>query len=297
MINPHFKTLLEIHSINYDLIKKENLFIIHDTETEYDINFIIPVRGRVDFAAPMYDSFLKAKNNTNLKIGYTIVEISDINEHQDFCATQDLNYIWIKRPTGELFNKSLGLNVGAIFSLKAKAFIFHDIDCLIQSNFFIKLEENIRNKNAKAIQTFHGRRVLYLNDALTNAIINKIIDVDSFHLGYDGISLPENVGAPGGSIYVSKEVFFEVGGYDPELFSGNAPEDIFFWDKVSHVGEMHICDNPQIDIFHMNHPLTANQNPLMMKMITIHNIFRNDRLDNTIDYINHKKELLSKFYE
>lgn len=282
--------LLNLNEINYnDVIN--NCYIKLFDEDEFDINFIIPVKSRTSFAKPMYDSFLNAKLNSNLKISYTIVEISDKNEHKDFCEENKINYVWFKTDA-PLFNKCLGLNVGALFTVKSKSLLFHDIDCLIQSDFFIKLEENIKNKNAEAIQCFHGRRVLYLNDTLTNMVINKEIDVDAFKLDYEGISLPEFIGAPGGSIFINKDLFLKVGGFEPEFFSANAPEDAFFWHKVDTISKMHVCDEPNIDIFHMNHPLTCYSNPNIHPMLNIFNMFKNYDLDNKILYIKTKSEKL-----
>jgi predicted glycosyltransferase involved in capsule biosynthesis len=282
--------LLTTNEINYSDVINNCYIKLFDNE-EMDINFIIPVKNRKSFAIPMYDSFLKAKSNSNLKISYTVVEISNDNEHQEFCETNKINYVWYKTDN-VLFNKCLGLNIGALYTVKTKSLLFHDIDCLIQSDFFIKLEENIKNKNAKAIQCFHGRRVLYLNDYLTNMVINKNIDIDTFKLGNDGISLPQYIGAPGGSIFINKDLFLNVGGFEPELFLANAPEDAFFWEKVDTISKMYVCDEPNIDIFHMNHPPTYNSNPYMHSMIAVYNAFKNYDLNNKLLYIKTKSEKL-----
>jgi predicted glycosyltransferase involved in capsule biosynthesis len=285
--------LLNSNKLDYSVIKEKALFRIFDDKL-VDINFIIPVKNRVTFAKPLYESFLKAKANTDLNIAYTMVEISEINEHQAFCEKNKINYVWVKT-NYELFNKCIGLNVGAMFTVNSKSFIFHDIDCLIQSDFFVKLEENIKNKQAEAIQCFHGRRVLYLDNRLTNLAINGLINIDEFKLGNEGISLPENIGAPGGSIYITKDLFFKVGGFESEFFVANAPEDAFFWDKVDVLSKMHISDEPNIDIFHMNHIPTHSSNPHIYEMLKILNIFRNYSKDEKINYINEKSKLINEY--
>lgn len=285
--------LINSKNVDYNKIKENALFRIFD-EGEFDINFIIPVKNRVSFAKPLYKSFLKAKENTKLKIAYSMVEISEVNEHQAFCEKNKINYVWVKT-NHELFNKCIGLNIGALFTVNSKSFLFHDIDCLIQSDFFIKLEQNLIRKKAEAIQCFHGRRVLYLDNTLTNFVLNEIVNVDDFHYGKEGISLPENIGAPGGSIYVTSDLFFKVGGFEAEFFVANAPEDAFFWDKIDIISKMHVCDDPEIDIFHMNHIATHNTNPHIFEMLKILNLFRSYSKEQKIDYINIKSKLLNEF--
>lgn len=261
-----------------------------------DINFIIPVRNRVEFGKIMYNSFLRAKENSDLKVSYTIVEVSHVDEHKDYCVKNNINYIWYKTDVQEPFNKCLGLNLGALLSNKSNSFLFHDIDCLIQSDFFNKLNENIINKKAKAIQCFQGRRVLYLNQELTNQAIGSNLDIDTLSLGNPGVSLPEHIGAPGGSIYADKDIFFNVGGYDPEFFHGYAPEDIFFWNKVNLIDTMYTSDDPEIDIFHMNHSPTVGTNPHIQQMLSIDNAFNQLSVDDKLDLINIKSNFIKEFY-
>ncbi len=291
-----FTKELENNKINYQKIKDDSIFVLYNTEEQYDINFIVPVRGRLDFANAMYKSFCKAKEKSNLKIAYTVVEYSEIPEHSKFCKQNKINYIWIKSEPGKLFNKCLSLNFGALFSVKSKSFLFHDLDCLIQSDFFNKLSENLKTKECHAIQCFHGRRVLYLNEHLTNQVKLDGINVDDLQLGSPGVSLPMYIGAPGGSIYIEKNLFFEIGGYDPEFFSANAPEDIFFWNKIETIDKIDICDNPQIDIFHMNHPPTYYSNPFINEMKNIHTAFVNSVLEDKKKIIELKKEIIKSFY-
>lgn len=296
MIDELFTEELSKNRIDYEKLREDSIFVLYNKEEEYDLNFIVPVRGRLGFASPMYNSFLRAREKSNLKISYTVVECSEIPEHSKFCKTNKINYIWIKSQPGELFNKCLSLNFGAIFSVRAKAFLFHDLDCLVQSDFFEKLYKNIETKACKAIQCFHGRRVLYLDQVTTDKIVGNSMSVDELELGMDGVSLPMYIGAPGGSIFIDKDLFFEIGGYDPEFFQANAPEDIFFWDKVCTVSAMETSDNPEIDLFHMNHPPTYYSNPQIGHMTKIHNTFKGLDKPGREELINEKKNIISKFY-
>lgn len=292
--------IIQKNSINYKKIKEENVFIIKNDNKNYDINFLIPVRNRTEFAMPMYESFESAKSNTNLKIAFTIIEHSENPLHSKFCKTKNIDYIWLNS-NGELFNKCLCYNMGVFFSQKAKSYIFHDLDCLIQSNFFKQLEENIKNQNnCKAIQCFTGRRVLYLNPELTNKVIKKEFEIDNLSINLPEVDYPRlggkiMIGAPGGSIYVERELFFEVGGYDPELFLANSPEDIFFWTKIDTINKMHISDNPPIEIYHMYHEPTWMQNPHIHQMEEIYNIFKKMSIEEKKEIIKLKSNLIHEY--
>lgn len=286
---------IEDKSIDYKKILEDNVSIIFDKNGEFDINVIIPVRGRLDFAKPMYNSFAEARKKSDLKISYTIVEYSENPEHSKFCKDNKINYIWIKSEANSLFNKCLAHNVGALFSVKTKYFLFHDIDCLMQSDFFLNLSKNIDEKKCKAIQNFTKRRVLYLNPELTAKVIQEEFLVDNLSLDMPEVSLPSLVGAPGGSITIEKELFFEVGGYDPELFLANSPEDVFFWTKVDAIDKMEICDDPDIELYHMYHRPTYLDNPFIREMSEIYNVFKRLSEEEKKTIISLKSEIIKKF--
>lgn len=279
--------------MDYGKIFDESFSYLPNTE-EVDINFIITVRDRLSFASPTYNSFLNARKNTTLKVSYTIVEHSTNGLHYHFCLTNKINYIWIKTKPDELFNKCLAYNVGALFSTKTKNYIFHDIDILLQSDFFNKLSQNIENKKCSAIQCFTNRRVISCNPILTEKIVNGVVGPDEIPLTSSEISLPKS-GAPGGSIFVTKDLFFRVGGYDAEIFLGYAPEDGFFWDKIDTVGKMEISDNPPIELFHLHHPPTQNDNPHYKHMLDLIYILYKSSFNDKMKLINFKEELIKKY--
>lgn len=289
------RNTLEANKIDYNKLKEENIVIIQSPEDMFDIAFIIPVRGRVNFIKPMYNSFIKAVEKSGLKISLTVSEHSTMPEHSHFCKKNKINYIWIKSADAQPFNKCLAMNMAAINTSKSKYVLFHDLDCLVQSDFFTKVIENIKNKDCRAIQCFHGRRVLYLNDELTNKTIEDTVDIDTFKIGNPGINLPYAIGAPGGSVMISRDLFFSVGGYDPELFYANAPEDIFFWNKINEIDSMEICDNPEIDIFHMSHPVTYNDNPKIQEMLILSKSFETAKPEQRKEFLELKKNILSPF--
>lgn len=281
--------------IDYNKIKKENVFVLYNKEKYYDFNVIIPIRGRVGFLEKTFKSFKKSENKNNIKVCYTVVEHSIMPENSKVCKENNINYIWIKSNENDLFNKCLAHNVGAFFSNKSKYLLFHDVDCLVQSDFFENLLKNIKDKNAKSIQNFTDRRVLYLNDKITEEVLNEKIDFDELSIENENINLPKIFGAPGGSITIERDLFFKVGGYDPELFLANSPEDIFFWNKVEVYEKMEVCDNPKIEIYHMYHKPTYNDNPKLKEMLVYNNIFKNFTNDVKEIFVVLKRNLIKEF--
>lgn len=288
------------HLFDYDKIKEDSVIIIQNPEELYDINVIIPVRGRTEFASAMYNSFLAAKEKSDLKITYTIAEFSHIPEHSKFCKKNKINYLWISSEKEELFNKCLAFNAGVFFGNVAKYVLMHDLDCLMQSDFFTKLEQNIASKKCEAIQCFTGRRVLYCNPELTSKIVAGEFDIDTLSIDMPEVDYPRlggqiMIGAPGGSILIGRDLFFNVGGYDPELFQANSPEDAFFWEKVDTISKMEVSDDPDIELYHMFHPPTYYSNPKIQDMQAAHQYFQ--RLDEAgkKKVIQHKADIISKY--
>ena len=288
---------LEISFTDFKKIKDENIFIKYDNEDFFDICVIIPVRGRSNFLNPLIYYFKKAERKTNLKVSYFVVEHSEFPEHSKVCKKNKINYFWIKSDKSEMFNKCLAMNVGAVYSNKSNYLIFHDLDCLVQSDFFINLYKNLENKKCKSIQNFFGRRVLYLNDVLTSKSISLDLDLDVLDEKTNGVSLPAFFGAPGGSITVDRNLFFEVGGYDEEFFLGNSPEDAFFWEKICVFTNFEISDEPKINIFHMNHPPTYYSNPFEFEMKRIYEIFKKSTIEEKKIFIEKKRKKIISYYE
>lgn len=283
------------NKIDYDNLKKNNVVLIRDSEDFYDVNFFITARGRKEFSKPMYESFKAAADRSNLKISYTIIEHSEAPQHAKFCNRNNLNYIWIKSKPNELFNKCLAYNSGAFFAKKSKYLLFHDIDCLVQSDFFIKLFENISNQKARAIQCFTKRRVLYISDIMTPKVVSGEILVDELSIEKEYISPPGVLGAPGGSIMVERDLFFDVGGYDADYFLANSPEDAFFWNKIDTLDKMYTSNDPDIEIYHMWHRPTWNDNPHLKDMKQINTAFEEMTKDEKLEIIYMKSEMIEKF--
>jgi hypothetical protein len=260
---------LEEKSIDYDAIRSAGIFDFRNKSGAF-INFIIPIRGRADFIKKTIESVKKAalqfekgpsfigRHFQHGRVNITVCEHSSAPEHREVCSMLGIDYMWIE--SKEKFNKCLAMNTATFFAPSTEWLIFHDIDCIVQSNFFINTFKNIEKKKCKAIQTFSDRRVLYADEKSTQRILNGSLEIDELSLGIPGIDCPRRPdgsiasGAPGGSVCITRSLFFKIGGYDPYYFVSYAPEDIFFWLKAETFEIFETCTDPRNEIYHMNHP-------------------------------------------
>ena len=287
--------ILEKNKIDYGLIKQKS-YISLLNDNEFDINVIIGFRGREEFLNPIIKSFQKAiEYIKDKKICLTFIE-HDIESKSRLKLEGKVNYLWTPGNVTEQYSRSFAYNFAVKYSNKAKHYILHDIDILVKKNFFEEIYENI--KGSRCMQTYGKRRVLYLSQQLTPRVINKEVDFNLLDENSPNVSLPMYAGKPalgskGGSIIIERDLFYEIGGFDPELFYGYASEDQIFFDKATTiVGEVTYADNPPIDMFHMWHPPTSMSNPLMYEMEEYMLQFRYMKKKDRLAFLELKKKLL-----
>jgi len=292
MINKLVDTIV-YNKIDYGLIKSNSMINLLD-DSEYDVNVIIGCRGRKSFVLPLIESFEAAiKNMPSKKITITIVDHNIFPEHMKLVRGKS-NYIWTEGNVSDQYSRSFAYNFGVKYANKSKYYLLHDLDILVKENFFIELFENLGNQ--KCIQPYGGRRVLYMSENLTKKVIQKEVDFNTFNQDSEEVNLPMFNGQPalgskGGSIFIERELFEEVGGFDPELFWGYAAEDQFFWEKVNTISEIGFADNPLIDMLHMWHPPSHSTNPFLYEMENSWITFKNLSKEDKIKIIKLKKEL------
>lgn len=269
----------------YQKISKKKL------NKKYWLTIIIPVRGRINFLLPLIISLKNSINNYNKKINIIVVEESKFPEHKENCRINDINYFYIES-NDKYFNKSLCNNIGAMLYKNSEYFLFHDLDCLVKEDFISNIFENLISKGLKCIQTFDKRRVLYMNENITEKILNGNIIIDEI----ESTDLIEgNCCAPGGSILIKNDLFFEVGGYDPELFYGWSPEDLFFWDKVETLENIGICDKPKNEIYHMYHEPQNLNKEQMVNSEDKKNLYESIKKDYIGEIIKIKKDIIKRY--
>ena len=266
---------------------KPKCYLINESTAAYFadkdfINFIIPARGRVEFAKPLYESFINATIQFKHQVLFTFVEHSEEKQHSDYFADKDVNYIHIEAGPGEQFNKCLCYNIGVKSSPKTKYVLCHDLDILIKPDFFNNIMANIERKQYQAMQCYTGRRVLNLDKELTDKILTEGLTDSNYknlEVSSSGVGMPMYLGKPalgskGGSIIVKSELFNKVGGFDDGLFRAYSAEDAFFWDKISCFTDIGYADEPAIELLHMYHPPQIGSNPFYQEMQRDYDLFK-----------------------
>ncbi len=285
--------------IDYKTIIGNSEIIIKNSNQidNIDISIVIPIMGRGNQIKPLTKSFRNSfKQLKNKKYSLTFVEHDETPNNKNLITSTGANYIFIKREPGERFNKCLAMNVGSLI-IKSKYYLFHDVDLLVKNDFFKNIFLNLeRMDNNKVLHPISNKRVIYLNNEKSEMVRNNIIDINE--INDDDIKPYEkfihkdimygNIGAPGGSMFISSELFFKVGGYDDSFFSGYSPEDDFFWRKVETFEKINSCNDPKNEVFHLYHE------PLHFTTLPIHEIiksnFINSNLQTKLKYITLKSK-------
>lgn len=229
------------HQINY-FIKD-----IKINFNDLDLNIIIPVRNRRDNLTCVLESLFR--NTWTKNIAITLVEYDSIPQYSDI---KGINYIFI--PENKLyFPKSMCQNIGAIM-VKSKYFLFHDADCVVNNTFLTTIEKCIE-LGVSVVQPYNKRRILNLNQETSKAVILGMEITNSM----PGIIIP-GIGSTGGSLLVKRDLFYNIGGYDSELFWDYSIEDTFFWTKLGKV--IYLDDILTVDdeIYHLYHSSEKEKN-------------------------------------
>lgn len=295
---------LNVRKVDYDEIKQTCQFkLVKDTPVE--ISIIIPVCGRVEFTEIACRYFKEAINHVSevelrqnkspfrkrTRIALTIVEHSDAPEHRDICP-EWVNHIWLPK-NGTRFNKCLAHNIGVLFSNQAKSYLFHDLDTLVPKNFFTNVMLNMRGNDA--VQTFTNRRLLYANPTLSESIIKKETDINTLHPMSPNLRVATS-GATGGSMFMTSKLFFDVGGYDNEFYSGYSVEDTAMYMKLDMVGSLVGCNNPPNELIHLHHTYSGEGNITQPEAFSALQAYTDLSYNDKLKYMREKSEHLKKYF-
>jgi len=308
----NLKKINEERKYDYSKLYSDNQSIIRVKEGDYDINFIIGVKGRTDYFRTCLTNIVIAAANTKLKIRIVVVEQDNEPLNNDFCNQYDINYIYIPQTISnseEYHSTSLMYNVGYLFSSEATYNMFHCCDTLISHNFFNILELEYLSKEFNWIQPYCEKRVVTMTPQVTQLFlenVNNARNINPETLPIEAFNaIPEQQGAPGGCILIPTKLLDEVGGYEPELFYGYTVEDSFIWGKLElmcnngnkvpniHQGNATYGENPRLYLYHLNHPSGLNSNSRFSNMFEYFTEFFNSTFEDQMDYVNYRREFFS----
>ena len=266
----------------------------------YDISIVIPCKGR----KPLLETTIKVLKHeiakTDLRIAITLVEHTDSIEFKEYAFTEGLGWIHIPlsggtgSPLGQ-FNRGLCFDIGHLYGPPCKYYMMHDSDLLVPDNFFNKVQVYF-NRGVVALQPYSDRFVWQTNQEFSEKLQ---ADLSIFYNGIDeqAVCTRNMPGAKGGSFILKSDLFTNVGGYDPQLFWGYAPEDQLFWLKVESISSVEYADSPRMPLIHLWHPNAATKNPLLAEMDILILYIKKENISEVKPYIQLKSTQYKKTFE
>lgn len=225
-----------------------------------------------------------------------IVEHSQNPEFEDYCRKENIEYMWFfldpRDPTTPIgqFNKALCYDKAFLFGEKAEWYLFHDNDILVPHRFWDLLDENMKRTQTKFIQPYTHRCLLGLKEPIAPLFRADLTLVDMPIDPKDYNEIME--GAPGGSLYIHRERYREVGGHDPNYCWGWGPEDALFFYKVKLFEPIAYADDPPIEMVHLYHPSTAGNSIFHSSMeALVRGYFMRQSKDDLKPYFESKQKL------
>lgn len=301
------KLLYENYYKNGFKYQLDQKFVYNTENKKY--NIVIGVKDREKY---LYSTVQYLKNSINFTENpndYNIIicEHNFTPKHKFYCLKNKIDYGFIdlnKSNTGNLYSRSLAFNYAVKCFNSSDWYLLHDCDLLTPNEFFKNLEKMVVNCKTW-IQPYSEKMVLNLSANDTNEIQNNLDKIYNLDDEYNFKVTKNTPGAVGGSILVSKELFYEVGGFDNELFYGYAPEDALFWFKLeclfkkieyhthwyNHFGSAEYAT--QNNLYHQWHTNELKFNLNFEKMLNIRNDYVNLSYDEIKNLIKIKKELFA----
>lgn len=199
-----------------------------------------------------------------------IVEHSPFPELKNVALQFHCEYLWFfldprnpELPVGQ-FNKALCYDKTFLFTSPAEWYLFHDNDVLVPKDFWERLDANVRRAKTQFIQPYTHRCLLNTTPEVAERFRINLDLVDT-ELNSD-MFFERIPGAPGGSLYLKRERYLQVGGHDPNFCWGYGPEDLLFLNKIKILEPIAYADEPPIEMIHLWHTNAASNNPFRFDM-------------------------------
>jgi hypothetical protein len=254
--------------------------IVYNVPMEsHKINMIIPVQGRYDHLQLFVRNFhhhLKNDNDIHLTLVFSDNDVKGFEYAASAARSNGISNITcvyfpqkdIIDLCGESLNRSLCYNLASKM-FESEWLINHDIDLLLSKEYIDYVKEVSLDEDVNWVQPYYGGRVIYLTEKQTEQVTERYFKNDIVTLELDG-GEPKKSYAPGGSLMVRQVDFDAIGGYDPQLVWGYAPEDALIWIKLEflynedigygeyvHHGAATYAANKKCNLYHAYHPATV----------------------------------------
>jgi hypothetical protein len=193
-------------------------------------------------------------------------------------------------PLGQ-FNNALCYDKAFLYGSPANWYLFHDNDVLVPKQFWSMVDKNIERADTQFLQPYTNRCLYNLKQVVAEMFRENVALADE-PLD-DSMYFPLQPGAPGGSLYLTRQRYLEAGGHDPQFCWGYGPEDALFYHKLELLEPIAFADEPPIPMIHLWHPPAAGQNPFRHEMdFFVKGVFKQKNREEKLTYIKYKQELL-----
>jgi hypothetical protein len=226
-----------------------------------------------------------------------LVEHSPFPEIQSIAEEFNCEYIWFllcptlpTMPLGQ-FNKALCYDKALVYGSPADWYLFHDNDILVPKDFWDRLDRNLARANTHFLQPYTNRCLYNLKQPVSD-VFRENLELANDPLD-ESMYAPLSPGAPGGSLYLSRQRYLEAGGHDPQFCWGYGPEDALFYHKLELLEPIAFADDPPIHMLHLWHPPAASMNLFRHEMDWfVKVLFKGKTKDEKLAYMKYKEELL-----
>lgn len=228
-----------------------------------------------------------------------LVEHSPYPEIESIAKEFSCEYLWIfldpripLTPLGQ-FNKALSYDKAFLYGTPAQWYLFHDNDVIVPKDFWARLDANVARAKTQFLQPYTNRCLYNLHPGPAQSIREDLLFADE-PLSPEMHS-PLEPGAPGGSLYLSRQRYLEAGGHDPQFCWGYGPEDALFYHKLELLEPIAFADDPPIEMRHLWHPAAAVTNPLRAQMdFFVKGVFFQKPVEEKRGYLRYKEEVLRR---
>jgi len=233
-----------------------------------------------------------------------LVEHSHLQEIEYIANDYNCEYIWFNQREGPMddsplgqFNKALCYDKSFLFSSPAEWYLFHDNDILVPNDFWERLDANLQRAGTKFLQPYTHSSLLKLYPHVADMIREDPALVDQgIHQGmYSPIKQPS---AQVASLYIHRNIYIEVGGYDPNVCWGYGVENLLFYNKLQLFEPISFADDPPIEMVHLWH-LTASRTNHFLDVIKwfVSEYYEKLPLEDRMDIMRVKKKMLLDILE